>query len=284
MHPNIEAFYRPTTLEEAHRLLTNPDQKAIPIAGATEVSLRIRSTVKALVDLSALGLDTIWEDHRGLHLGAMVRATQLVDDARVRAFCGASLPESAFAIASEPIRNLTSIGGNVVHLTSWSDTPPALLALGAHFRVQGADDRWYTADEFFAQLPKKLLADGDLVTEVVVPPQPAHTGSCFLKHAKTAVDFALVNAAATVTRDGDTISEVKIAIGAIHTPPIRVTDAEDMLRGQVPTDALLAKAADAVAAQVNPRKDARASQDYLRHCAGVVARRAVRSAFERGEI
>lgn len=281
MHSHIEAFYRPTSLEEAVRLLKNPDQKAIVVAGATEVGLRVRSAVKALVDLSGLGLDNVWTTEQGLHLGAMVRATRLVRDASIGAFTGHALPESAFAIASEPIRNLTSVGGNVIHLTSWSDTPPALQVLDARFRVQGNSDRTYGVDEFLGGQPRRLLKDGDILTEVIVPKLPAGSGSAFIKHAKTAVDFALVNGAAWVALDGDVVTDVRISIGAIHTPPIRMTDAENTLRGHALSAEALARVAAAAAAQSAPRNDARASDDYLKHCAGVVARRCVERAAER---
>ena len=113
MHANIEAFHRPTSLAEAIALLSDPARKAIAVAGATEVGLRVRSSVRALVDLSALGLDFVRSEADGLHLGAMVRATRIHRDPAIRTAIGDALPEAAFAIASEPIRNLTSLGGNV---------------------------------------------------------------------------------------------------------------------------------------------------------------------------
>ena len=281
MLSNIEAFHRPATLAEAVALLTEARGRAIPVAGATAVGLGVRNAIRALVDLSALGLDRIDEADDGLHIGAMVRASQVHRDPRVREAVGDALPEAAFAIGGEPIRNLTTLGGNVVHLTSWSDTPPVVQVLDARFHVQGVSDRTYTADEWFAGNPKRLLEHGDLLTEVIVPPKRPRSGSAFLKHAKTAVDYALVNAAAFVTLQGTHVAEVRISVGAIHTPPRRMTVAEDLLRGY-PLDAeRLATVEAAVAAQVQPRRDYRMSAGYQRHCAGVVARRCVSIAAER---
>jgi carbon-monoxide dehydrogenase medium subunit len=281
VHPNLEAFYRPTSLEEAVRLLSNPDQKAIVVAGATEVSLRIRGSVKALVDISGLGLDTVEDGTAAVTFGAMVRATTIVSDPAIRTALGDALVESAFAIASEPIRNLTSIGGNAVHVTSWSDMPPALRVLDARFRVQGLSDRSYSESEFFERPPKKLMSPGDLLTSITVPKPGPNTGSAFLKHATTAVDFALVNAAAFVELDGDTLKTVRLSIGAIHTPPIRLTGCEDLATGKSLTPELLLELATAAAADVSPVKDPRASDGYLRHCAGVLTRRALKLAADR---
>jgi CO/xanthine dehydrogenase FAD-binding subunit len=282
LHAQIQQFHRPSSLDEAIVLLSESGGAAIPVAGATEVGLRIRGSVHTLVDLSGLDLANVWIDDAGLHLGAMVRASQVYRDPEIRAYVGDALPESALAIAGETVRNLTSIGGNVVHLTSWSDMPPALQVLDASYRVQGKGrDISYTSEQFFAQQPKRLLQRGDLVTEIIVAPLPPNTGSAFIKHAKTAVDFALVNAAALITLDGDTVSEVRLSVGAIHTPPIRLTDAEGLVKGRPLTDALYEPIEKAVAAAVSPRRDTRASDAYLRHAAGVVVRRAAVLAAER---
>ena len=283
MHPQIERFYKPTTLDEAVAILRDPAQKAMPVAGATEVGLRVRRSVRALVDLSALGLDRVWTDDDGLHIGAMVRAARVYRDPTIRAHTGAALSESALAIASEPIRNLTTLGGNIIHLTSWSDMPPALLALDATYRVQGTSERTYSSAELFGGQPRRLLEDGDLLTEVIIPPLPSSSGSAFIKYAKTAVDFALVNAAAWVHLDGAQVRAVRLTVGAIHTPPIRLTEAEDMVCSQPWSDALLTSVAESVAAEVSPRRDARASDGYLRHCAGVVVRRCLVTAMERAK-
>ncbi len=281
MHTQIRAFHRPTTLEEAAGLLRDPEQKAIIVAGATEVGLRIRSSVRALVDLSGLGLDRVLYTDDAVHLGAMVRAARIYRDTAIRAAAGDALCEAAFAIGSETIRNLTSIGGNVIHLTPWSDSPPALQALDARFRVQGNSDRYYSCDEFWAGQPRRLLEPGDILTEVIVPRLAPNTGTAFIKHAKTAVDFALVNAAARVTMAGDQVADIRLSVGAIHTPPLRLANAEAALRGGPLTAERLKAAERAAAAEVSPRRDARGSEDYLRRCAGVVARRCAVQAAER---
>lgn len=278
---HIEAFHRPASIEEASALLRSTEQKAIIVAGATEVGLRVRSSVKALVDISGLGLDRIKITDDAMHLGAMVRATRIHRDPIVREHLGDALPESAFAIASETVRNLTSLGGNVVHLTSWSDMPPALRVLDANFRIQGARDVYFTDEEFFRVPPKKLLEPGDIVTEVIVPLAPKGSGSAFIKHAKTAVDFALVNGAAYVELDGDIVTTIRLSVGAIHTPPIRLPGAEGVLAGKAADSARLKALEAAAAAEVSPVKDPRASESYLRRCAGVVIRRCVERAIER---
>ena len=284
MLAHIENYFRPQSLDEALVILGNPNNNAIPVAGATAVGINqgVRQAVKTLVDLSHAGLDTVWEDDDGLHLGAMVRATRLYRDADITAFAGKAISEAAFAIGSEPIRNMTSLGGNVVHITAWSDLPPALQVLDARFRIQGKDsDQTISCAEFFGTHPKKHMNAGELLTEVIIERPAAGSGTSFIKHCKTAVDFALVNVAALVTLDGDTVTNIRLSVGAIHTPPIRLADAEALLQGHSISDPLLAQVSQSVSAAVSPRKDARVSEEYLRHSAGVVVKRCILKATER---
>jgi carbon-monoxide dehydrogenase medium subunit len=284
MLAHIENYFRPQSLDEALALLGDPNNNAIPLAGATAVGINqgVRHAVKTLVDLSHTGLDRVWEDEEGLHLGAMVRATELYRSPTIHAFAGHALSESAFAIASEPIRNLTSLGGNVVHITAWSDLPPALQVLDARFRIQGQNaDRVLSCSEFLGSHPKKHMNAGELLTEVIIERPASGSGTSFIKHCKTAVDFALVNGAALVTLDGDNVADIRLSVGAIHTPPIRLPDAEAILQGNRITEQALEQVSQSVSAAVSPKKDARASEEYLRHCAGVVIKRCIVKAAER---
>ena len=119
------------------------------------------------------------------------------------------------------------------------------------------------------------------MTEIIIPKLAQNTGTAFYKHSKTAVDFALVNGAALVTLDGNTVTDARFSVGAIHTPPIRLPQAEKLLVGSSITDELLAAVAAQVAQDVSPDKDARASDEYLRHCAGVVITRCIKRAADR---
>ena len=281
MHTHIEAFHRPATIEEASALLADPDRKAVIVAGATELGLRIRSTVRQLVDISALDLGRVWQGAQGLHLGAMVRASQIHRDPLVRATAGDALPESALGIASEGVRNLTTLGGNVMHTVNWADMPVALRVLGTRFRVQGTRDVTYEATDFLAKPPRQLLRAGDLLTEVIVPTQRAGEGSAFLKFAKTRVDFAMVSCAAWVRMDGAEVAEARLAVGGFRAPPVWLSQTAAGLAGSEPTDEVLAGLRAQASAEAAPKGDFRASSGYLEQVVGVLSARCVRAAVIR---
>lgn len=113
----------PTTVSEAARLLqTAPkpkdiDEHARPIAGGQDLLTTMKDYATRpvrVVNLKEIkGLDRIEGDARkGLRIGALVTLAQLEDNALVKkSFPG--LAEAAHSVATQQIRNLGTVGGNL---------------------------------------------------------------------------------------------------------------------------------------------------------------------------
>src|SRR5207302_852882 len=91
-------------------------------------------------------------------------------------------------------------------------------------------------------------------------------------------DFAIVSAGATLTMDGGTVFEARLALGGVGPTPIRATAAERMLRGQTINEELIQAAAESVAASVEPPSDLHGSADYRRDLSGVLVAACLREA------
>ncbi len=65
------------------------------------------------------------------------------------------------------------------------------------------------------------------------------------------------------------MKDVRLALGAVHATAVRCPEAERLLSGQAPTDALLSEAAEAVVSSVTPQDDIRAT---ARHRLEIVRR------------
>jgi carbon-monoxide dehydrogenase medium subunit len=157
-----------------------------------------------------------------------------------------------------------------------------LLALGATVRVRSATGwREVTIDEFVARHPSKLLLPGELVVEVVVPRAVEQSGNAFLKFARTAFDYALCGAAASLRLESGVIGAARVAVGALRPLPARLPAAEKLLVGKQPTAAVLSAAAAAGAAEAEVGADFRASVEYRREVCGVQVRRALELAASR---
>src|SRR5204863_4528779 len=114
--------------------------------------------------------------------------------------------------------------------------------------------------EFFTGYYETSMEPDELITEVIIPPQPADSGAVFVKFLpQTHDDYATVAVAARVTLDGDRVAEARVALGAAAATPLRATVVEDALRGQVPTPTVLRDAAALVVETVDPTADFRGS-------------------------
>ena len=127
-----------------------------------------------------------------------------------------------------------------------------------------------------------MLEPEELITSVVIPPQPAGAGTAFLKFLpQTHDDYATVAVAARVCLDGDAIAHARIALGAAAATPLRARAVETALQGQTPTPKLIRDAAALVAEEVDPLADFRGSAEYKRDMAVVFTQRAIEQAVTR---
>jgi carbon-monoxide dehydrogenase medium subunit len=265
---------------DALRLLARPDWHSVPLAGGTWLVAQRDPAVEAVVDLSALNLAFIEWRGRRLRLGAMTHLQSLVASPQTRRLANGLLAEAARHAAPRAIRNVATLGGTLVSGRSASEIALALLALDAQVVIRAPARRAVSLDAFLIHRAEYLPATG-LILEVVVPPIPTHAGAALAEINRTPRDRAIVNAAALVARKGDVCRMARLALGGVAPDPIRLPSVEAMLIGQVLEQDLLARIAHDVSAAIDSPSDARASAEYRREMAGVVAARALRQAWER---
>src|SRR5262249_32734369 len=99
------------------------------------------------------------------------------------------------------------------------------------------------------------LAPGELITAFEIPDLAYARRSVFLKiRDRESYEFALASAAVALDLDGETVKDVRIALGGVATVPWRAHEVERTLRGQQLDDDLLEEAADPASAQASPRE------------------------------
>ena len=87
----------------------------------------------------------------------------------------------------------------------------------------------------------------------------------------------------TLTTDGR-VTSARIALGSVAPTPIRVISAEQTLRGNVLSDALIEKTAEETRRMASPISDLRAPADYRSKMIAVFTRRALKAAWENLDI
>ena len=137
-----------------------------------------------------------------------------------------------------------------------SDMAVALAALDAIVHLQGPDGERQVPLIDFHRLPEDhpeidtVIRPGELITAVELPLTPFAQNSHYVKvRDRASYAFALVSVAVAVDLDdGGNLRDVRIALGGVAHKPWRAGDAESVLRGQAPTEELLARAGAAAVA------------------------------------
>ena len=280
-------YHAPTSLEEALSLLDQYGEDARPIAGGTAmVNLLKQNLVYAdhLVGLGKVpGLRGITRSNGDLRIGALTKHREVERSAEV-AEAAPLLQEAYSRVATVRIRNMATVGGGLTHADPAQDPPPALIALGARVMlVSSGGTRELPIEDLFVDYYETALAQGEILTEVVVPAQPQGARGVYLKFLpRTEDDYATVAVAALARVEDGLCANVRVALGAVAPTPVRATAVEAALEGQPVTADAIRTAAEAVAGQVDPLADFRGSSEYKRDMAVVFTRRALEQALGLG--
>jgi xanthine dehydrogenase YagS FAD-binding subunit len=120
-----------------------------------------------------------------------------------------------------------------------SDSAPALIALDAKFvlrtpkgeKVVDAEDYFIGPEMDITHL--NILRPGDLLTAIRIPSTWAGAQFYFEKvRDRNVWDFPLVNVASAMKVSGTTISELRLAVGAVAARPLRLTAVEAAVAGK----------------------------------------------------
>jgi carbon-monoxide dehydrogenase medium subunit len=274
---HIQAFYQPTSVREAVRLLHSGKGQGRIVAGGTDLTLLRDRSIRFLVDVTHLGLDHIRHDANGITIGAGWTMAALEQSLAVRRLANGILSRAAATCGSIQIRNMATLGGNLANGSPAADTATPLLAMDALVVLQAERGRRQMKLKDFYALPQKRRVNGGLLVEICIPKTKGRSGWSFQKFGRTETDIAVVNAAAGlgVAKDG-TCAWARIALGAVAPTPMRAEKAEALLAGQPITSELIDRAAESVAREVQPITDQRASAEYRREISQVLTRRALR--------
>jgi carbon-monoxide dehydrogenase medium subunit len=285
--PSLGDYCIPDNTAEAIALLDQYGDSAMIVAGGTFVhGLEARGLLgglEALIDIGNLGLDRIDESGPDLRLGATATLADALTAKAISGNVAYGAIVDALAYPPAQIRNVGTVGGCLAASAPLYDLPGALLALDGVAEVIGpGGQRHITLGEFFTGLFENALASNEIITAVTMPACSTGTTSAFLKLETNANDLAIVNVAVRFRRDNDRCSDSRVVVGGgVGETYVRAVSAEDLLNGAPAEPASFIAAAEAVAADIEPISDHRASSAYRRHIAKIYTRRTLEKALER---
>lgn len=282
----MRSYYRADTVASAQKLLADAKGAARLLAGGTDLLLQIKRgvvSVGQLIDIRHIEeLNCVAIGSNEIELGACVRHREIERNeyflSRITALC-----EAARVIGGVQIRNMGTVGGNLVNASPAADLNPVLAALDARVIYRDRDDVCEAAVcDFITGRAKTLMSETGIVTFVRFANPGKGTGTAFLKAGRRrAMEIALVNVAVRVQLVDNRIKDARIILGAVGPKMVRSDAAENSLVDASPTAAVIAEAGRLAAAAAKPRDDVRASAEYRRHLTDILVRRALAIAIER---
>jgi carbon-monoxide dehydrogenase medium subunit len=279
-------YERATSVEGAIAALQRLGPEARIIAGGHSLlpMMKLRlATPEHLIDINDLTeLAYIREDDGEIRIGALTRHADLQrSELLARRF---PLFADAEAVIADPVvRNRGTIGGSLCQADAAEDLSAVCSAVKAQVVIRGAaGERVVAMEDFHVGPYTTAVGAGEMLTEVRVRVRPG-AGSAHEKVERRAGDWAIAAASAALWMDDGAIADAGVALGAVGMTTIHLARAEELLRGQAPSEELFAQAAAIASEDCSPRADGRGPVDYKRHLAGVLTHRALRRAAARTE-
>jgi len=260
-----------TTINDAISLHEKYGEGAKYIAGGTDVMVKIKEgkiSPQYLISLRHLqGLDHIIYEKGELRIGAMVTHSMLERSPIIRKEFPI-LTDAVENIGSVQIRNVATIGGNIVNAVPSADGAVPLITLGAEVRVIGPKgERIMGLEDFFIGPGQTSLKSGEILVEFRIPKLLSHTGGAYWKHTRrAAMELPILGVAVLISLDDDmkTCTEARIGLGVVAPTPMRAKNAEAVLKGNKVDDEILKKAGEAAARECKARDSIRGKAWYRR--------------------
>ena len=243
----INEYYRPESLDEALKLLTDKGKSFAPLGGGTRIS-RHQAEYDGVVDLQSVSLDKITQKGQGVQVGAMVRLGMLIGHSDIH-------PEIQRAIkidASQNIRNMASLGGWLVSSDARSITTTLLLALDTTLTWQPGSQQVRIGDWLSV---REIESPGVLMTEAGWMLQPYLT---FEYVARSPKDKPFLIVAAAQWGSGRT----RVVLGGYGKMPILAMDGTESQGADIACRNAYAEA-----------EDLWATSDYRKNTAAILALR-----------
>ena len=257
----------PRTLTEALALLRDEPGVWRPFAGGTDLMVLLEAgrlehrkffSIRHLRELRG-----VEESDGVVRVGALATYT----DVRRSELLGQLFPmlgQAARETGGLAIQNRGTVGGNIANASPAADTPPALLVYGAEVELVSAGGaRRVAYAEFHTGYKQTLMRADELIAAVILPKPPEGARHFYRKvGTRRAQAISKVCFAAVAEVEGESLTEVRVALGSVAPVVLRCRRTEELLRGHRLDEALTRAAVGEVGREVTPIDDVRSTARY----------------------
>ncbi len=268
MYPAPFRYFRPDSLDNAIKLLSELGEGAKPLAGGQSLIPILKLRMDEPTDLVDIGrlpsLRHIKNENENIRIGALATHAHIG-----RAGVISHIPivvDCANGIADAQVRNRGTIGGSVSAADPSGDWPALLHTLDAEIICQGPNGkRTITIQDFILDSYTTALTDGELVKEIRFKSPEKLSGGSYIGFKKAAPAYPTASVGIQITlADKDICKNVRLVLSAAGPRPVTSVEAEAILRGNTLSKGNIEKAAEAIIAASDPPSDSRGSSAFKR--------------------
>ena len=257
------------------------------IAGGTDLVIGLRDgnqTPQCLIDITNIAeLRRIDEKDGIVSVGAAVTHSEIASSPLVKRF-GKVLSDAASHIGSPQIRNLGTIGGNIIHASPAADTIPPLMILDAFGRVVSKEGvKEIPLIQLFKSPYQTHLMPHEILAQISFPKLPSGIRSAFVRLAgREAMAIARMSVALVLKMEEKKgrIEDIRISVGSVTPTPQRMSEVEAALKGRLPDEECLQGAARKVSEGMIQQTGIRSSTSYKAPVVEALFVRAFKKALE----
>jgi xanthine dehydrogenase FAD-binding subunit len=273
-----ENYVAATSVAEATQVLA--EGNATVVAGGTDLMVQTaasgRGQGSTLVNVRRISdLRGVAMDGGRVTIGALTTITDLLTDGVV-ADAASVLAETADRFASNQIRNMATVGGNICNASPAGDMIIPLMVLDADVELSCWQDgavqaRTIALNEFFTGPGKSVKTEAELLTSISFNrPAEGFVGQFGKTGPRPALEISMVSVGVGGVASNGGLTGARVVYGAVAPTPIRAAKTEAALEGTSLDEAAIQSILDVADSEVNPISDVRASDWYRRHLVRVM--------------
>ena len=246
----------------------DPHRNGTLVGGGTDLYVQkydqlIDQDVNLIVNSSELRFTEV--QNGVCSLGAGNSATDMLESDDLQAMFP-QLAEHIKLVASSPIRNIATLGGNFVNASPIGDFTVFFLALNSKLKLtENNQNRTILLKDFYKGYKDLDKSAGEIISAITFDIPDRNSQFNFEKVSKRiTLDIASVNSAVQISVSDNKITQIHLSAGGVAPIPLYMGKTCTFLRGKELSPRNIKSANEVLQSEISPISDVRGSAEYKR--------------------